>query len=269
MDFGEIFSNALKYPTLDYQKLLIVGAVYILTILTVLFLQFGIYNGTLSLVFGIISLLVNILLLGYGLSVLRHGIELDDVIPDFDWVTNFIDGIKYIVVTFVYLIVPTVVTFIVGIALGAGPLVTIFSKQTMDSLTNANTSSQVTQAFSSVPQEAWTGLITAISITTAVAIILFVIFGIFLEIGICRLAKYGSFGEAFRFGQILDDLKQIGIVKILLFFIVLSILASIIGFVIGFISLIPFIGVIVGSLVGRSFLLLFSNRAVGLLYSEV
>ena len=50
------------------------------------------------------------------------------------------------------------------------------------------------------------------------AIILFVIFGIFLEIGICRLAKYGSFGEAFRFGQILDDVKQIGIVKILLFF---------------------------------------------------
>ena len=73
---------------------------------------------------------------------------------------------------------PSVVTFIVGIALGAGPLVTIFSKQTMDSLTNANTSSQVTQAFSSVPQDAWTGLITAISITTAVAIILFVIFGI-------------------------------------------------------------------------------------------
>lgn len=269
MEFGEIFGNAFKYPTLDYQKLLIVGVVYVFTVLTSLFLQFGIYNGTLSLIFGIISLVANIILLGYGLSVVKHGIELEDTIPDFDWATNIVDGIKYIVVTFVYLIIPTIITFVVGFALGAGPLVTIFSKETMNSLSNANTSSQVTQAFSSVPQEAWTGLILAISVTMAVAIILFVIFGLFLEIGICRLAKYGNLGEAFSFGQIWEDLKEIGILKVLGFLIVLSIIASIIGVVIGFISAIPFIGVIVGALVGKSFLLLFSNRAVGLLYSEV
>ena len=102
-----------------------------------------------------------------------------------------------------------------------------------------------------------------------IAIILFVIFGLFLEIGICRLAKYDSMGEAFSFGQIWSDLKEIGIFKVLGFIIVLSIICSLIGIVIGVVSAIPFVGALVATLVVRPFMLLFSNRAVGLLYSEI
>lgn len=268
MQFGEIFSNSLKYPISDYTKLLIVGVVCVLTSLSAIFVQFGIYNRTLSLIFGIIALVANILLLGYGLSVMKHGIEMDDVIPDFDWATNFVDGLKYILVSIVYLLVPTLVTTVVAFALGSGPLSKILTQDTLAAAASGN-STQLNLVLNSIPQEAWSGLFTAIAVSSIVAIILFVIFGLFLEIGICRLAKYGSIGEAFSFGQIWSDLKEIGILKVLGFIIVVSVICSLIGLVIGFVSIIPFVGVIVATLVLRPFMLLFSNRAMGLLYSEI
>ena len=268
MYFGEIFSNSLKYPISDYQKLLIVGVIFVLTSLSAIFLQFGIYNKTLSLIFGLVAFIANILLFGYGLSVIKQGIELEDVIPDFDWVTNFVDGIKYIVVSFVYLLIPTLITTVVAFALGSGPLSKILTQDTITAATSGN-STQLNLVLNSIPKEVWGGLFTAIAVTSIIAIILFVIFGLFLEIGICRLAKYDSIGEAFSFGQIWSDLKEIGIFKVLGFIIVLSIICSLIGIVIGVVSAIPFVGALVATLVVRPFMLLFSNRAVGLLYSEI
>jgi hypothetical protein len=268
MEFGEIFSNALKYPLSDFQKLLIVGAVFLLSSLTSVLAQFGFYNMTLSLIWNIVSIVITILLIGYGLSVLKTGIDLEDEIPDFDWAKNLVDGIKCVVVSFLYFLIPAIVTGIVAFALGYGPLTKILTQENLAAFASGN-STQVNAVMGSIPPEVWSGLGTAILVTVAVGILLFIIFGIFAEIGVCRLAKYDSLGEAFSFGKIWGDIKEIGILKVLGFLIVLSILASIIGVVVGFISSIPFLGVIIGCLVGNSFLLLFSNRAVGLLYSEI
>lgn len=268
MEFGEIFSNALKYPISDFKKLLIVGVVFLLSSLTSLLAQFGFRNATFSLIWAIVSIVISILLVGYGLSVLKIGIDLEDEIPGFDWAKNLVDGIKCVVVSFVYFIIPAIVTSAVAFALGFGPLTKIFTQENLVVFASGN-STQVNALMASIPPEVWSGLGTAILATTAVGILLFIIFGIFAEIGVCRLAKYDSLGEAFRFGEIWGDIKEIGILKVLGFLIVLSIIASIIGVVIGLISIIPILGIIIGSLVGSSFLLLFSNRAVGLLYSEI
>ena len=87
MEFGEIFKDALKYPISDYKALLIVGVLFLISSLVLVLAQFGVSDSTFSMVWAIVALLVSILLMGYALSVMKNGIELDDEIPAFESVT--------------------------------------------------------------------------------------------------------------------------------------------------------------------------------------
>lgn len=265
MEFGEIFTNALKYPFSEYEKLLILGVVLLVSSVPAILAMFGFYNSTFSTVWSIISIIIGILTLGYGLSVKRESISLNDEIPAFDWVNNIVDGIKSFIVTFVYYIVPTVIVFFLGF-ISLGSAISTLPKSSLTAINNATTA---TAALNAIPPETWAALGSGFSIVAVVAIILFIIFGLFETVAICRLAKYGTFGEAFAFGQIVDDIKQIGVLRLIAFFIVLACISALIGLVIGLITLIPFVGIIVACLVGQSFVLLFTNRAIGLLYSDV
>ena len=269
MQFGEIFSDSLKYPLSDYAKWLIVGVIVLICGLDRVLIQFGIFNSTLNLILHIVSLLASILLLGYGLSVIKNGIELNEGLPDFDWTKNFVDGIKYAIVTFVYYIIPAIITTIVAFITGYGPLSKILTESNLQKFMALN--GTVTQAdiLNIVPEEVWASLFTAIAITAIVALILFIIFAIFQYIAVCRLAKYESLGEAFSFKEVYSDIREIGILKILGFIIVAFIISSIIGAVFSLVAAIPFVGIIIAPVVGYSFIALFNDRALGLLYSDV
>ena len=265
MEFGEIFTNALKYPISDYPKLLILGVVLLISSVPAILAMFGFYNSTFTAVWSIISIVIGILTLGYGLSVKRESISLNDEIPAFDWVNNIIDGVKSFIVTFVYYIVPTVIVSFLGF-ISLGSALSTLPKSSIAAISNATTTNAVLNA---IPPQTWTALGSGFSIVAVVAIILFIIFGLFETVAICRLAKYGSFGEAFAFGQIVEDIKQIGVLRLIAFYIVLVCISALIGLVLGLIGLIPFVGIIIVALVGQSFILLFNNRAIGLLYSDV
>lgn len=276
MEFGEIFTNALKYPISDYQKLLILGVVFVVINLPNVLLGFGIHIRELALVWIVVSLVLNLITLGYGLSVIKCAIGLDDEIPDFDWVKNFVDGIKSFLVMFVYYIIPSIIVLLIGFnSLGSflnaipstvfAPINNITTPQAMANVPAATWQ----QMFNSIPAEAWSTLATGLAITAVVGSILFLIFGIFEMVAVSRLAKYDSIGKAFSLGEIFENIKEIGFLKLIGFFIVLVVVSSIIGVITGLISGIPFIGMIIGYLVGKSFNLLFRCRAIGLLYSDV
>ena len=276
MEFGEIFSNALKYPISDYQKLLILGVLFVVINLPNVLLGFNIHSRELSLVWIVVSLVLNLIVLGYGLSVIKGAIELNDEIPDFDWVKNLVDGVKSFLVMFIYYLIPSIIVLIIGFSsfgsfFSAIPS-TVFAP--IQNITTPQAAANVPaatwqQMFSSIPAEAWSTLATGLAITAVIGFILFLIFGIFEIIAVCRLAKYDSLGEAFSFGEIFENVKEIGFLKLIGFFIVLLIISSIIGIVTALISGIPFVGMIIGYLVGKSFNLLFRCRAMGLLYSDV
>ena len=265
MEFGEIFSNALKYPISDYKRLLILGVICLVINIPVVLTQFNYVNASLFLVWTLVAIILGLLILGYSLSIMKKGIDLEDEIPDIDFTKNLVDGIKSFVVTFIYYLIPTIIVSIIGITSLASFLGSI-DKNAISTATNATTPNTI---LSAIPNEAWAGLITGLTITAIVAIILFIIFGIFETIALCRLADTGSLGEAFAISAIIDDIKEIGFLKLIGVLIVLIIISVIIGMVIGIISAIPYVGLIIGFLVGNSFLLLFYNRALGLLYSEV
>ena len=266
MEFGEIFRDALKYPISDYKALLIVGVFILLSALVFVLAQFGVDNSTFTLVWSIITILISFLLSGYALSVLKNGIELDDEIPVFDWVKNFVDGIKLFVVSFVYMLIPTIICGIIGFVSIMPALSEMFSSE---KLARIGPNADVTVIFSTVPSSVWDSLFAGIAITAIIALILFIIFGLFQTIAQCRLAKYDSLGEAFSFGEIFSDMKEIGILRLIAFLIVLWLIACVIGLIGALITAIPYVGIIITALVVYPFILLYSNRALGLLYSDV
>lgn len=78
MDFGEILSNSLKYPTKGIGKVILLGIILAIPI-------------------------VNFIGIGYLLRVMKATVTGFDELPDFDEVGElFIDGLKLLVVGIIY-----------------------------------------------------------------------------------------------------------------------------------------------------------------------
>ena len=214
MDFGEIFKDALHYPISDYKKLLILGILFLVINLPSIITGFGINIGVLLLLMVIVSILLMLLVYGFGVSVIRNSIDLNNEIPDFDWANNFTDGGKFVIINFIYFIIPSIIIAVVAFISGFGPISTIFSSRNMDKFAQLNAGSTTADMYSIVPQEVWNSLLIAIFITVIVAIVLFIIFYIFDAVAVCRFAKHDSLDEGLNFREVFDDAKQIGIIRI-------------------------------------------------------
>ena len=101
-----------------------------------------------------------------------------------------------------------------------------------------------------------------------VGIILLIVFAILLVIAQCRFAKTESLGEALNFGEVINDLKEIGIVKVIAILIIISIIAYILSAIAaGIGNFSQIIGAILSGIVSiyTTFL---QSRAYGLMYSD-
>ncbi|MCE5215245.1 MAG: DUF4013 domain-containing protein [Methanobacterium sp.] len=91
MDIGEIVSDAVKFPSSDWKKVIILGIFFLLT-----FVIIGIFFVS-----------------GYFLRIIKSTLAGYDELPEFDeWGDMFIDGLKVFVVSLVYMIIPMIVIFI-------------------------------------------------------------------------------------------------------------------------------------------------------------
>ncbi len=163
----------------------------------------------------IATILLCIPLLGYMLKVLRGEKPAPEVTG---WGTLIIDGIKYVIISFIYAIPSMIVLFA---TIGAGVIAYIANP------------AQVLAIAGSV----LVGLI--------IFIIVAIITGLFATIGIIRFARTGSMGEAFNFGGILETIGKIGWVSYILALIVLFIVQFIIVLIISLLNTVPFLAVIV------------------------
>ncbi|WP_407377756.1 DUF4013 domain-containing protein [Methanobrevibacter sp.] len=237
MSISEIISDAIRYPFSDITKFLIIGIIALLAGFANLLDPFDIDGFAMKAVFTILSIIFSLMLSGIGLNVIKNAIAHSDEIPVLDPVNNILDGIKFLIVSIVYFLIPMVITFVLAIffgVLGAG-------------LNHIG---------------------AATAIVAVIAIVLFIIFGIFQIIAIARLAKTGDFGAAFDIGAVLDDVKKIGIGKIILFLIISLVIIMIAALIASFLAIIPFIGLILSQIVIGAFVVLFYYRGIGLIYSE-
>ena len=101
-----------------------------------------------------------------------------------------------------------------------------------------------------------------------VGMILLIIFAILLVIAQCRLAKTESLGEALNIGEVINDLKEIGIVKFIAILIIISIIAYVLSAIAtGIGNFSEIIGAILSGIV-TIYTTFLQSRAYGLMYSD-
>ncbi len=183
-----------------------------------------------------------------------------------DIFANLVDGLKLLVVEIVYYIIPTIIVLIVGWLSGTYSAVLKIVEYMSQDVTN--TSVNATAMVNTVLQEYWAAFFPGLFITVIVALILYIIFDLLLEIGMCRLVKYDSISEAIDIREVIGDIQEIGVERYIGWYILLLIITIVLGIILGLFTAIPYVGVLIGFLVVAPFIALFGARALGNLYSD-
>ena len=266
MKLREIIMDAIKYPISDTRKFLIFCALIIIMSLSTILPSYGVKDSTLSLILTLVTLIVAFVVLGYSMDVIKSGTERDDTLPDFDYVKQFVLGVKALILNINYFIIPLVIVIIIASATKLFSSLTEIVNVGINSLANETTN--MTTIIAAVPKSTMNTFTNALSITLIAGIILFIIFSFLSFTAQVRFAKTGSGTEGLRFREILRDISKVGLIKMIVTLIVIYIIAFALVFVIGLIGLIPYIGVFIGIFVGIPFIILFLYRAIGLLYAD-
>ena len=135
MEITEIIGDALVYPLNNVKSLIlyvIIGAITGIlggASLIAMATQVSGNNVVAAGGFGFIGILVmiigSLLISGYGLDIVKYGIERRDDGPRIDIVRQVLNAIKLIVVSFVYYIIPAIVAWLLFTLLGKGILTLI------------------------------------------------------------------------------------------------------------------------------------------------
>jgi hypothetical protein len=174
----------------------------------------GKWNKWLMLI--IATVLLGIPLMGYAMKVLRG----EKPAPEVEgWGTLFIDGIKYFIVSLIYAL-PIIVVLV--LVLGASAA-----------------------AIMSGNYPAMMAAVGAVALGVLVMFILAIIITVFEVIGIVRLARTGSIGEAFNVSEILATIDKIGWVSYIIALIILMVMGIVIGLIVGILTMIPYLGIVI------------------------
>jgi hypothetical protein len=203
------------------------------------------------LILGILSLLSILivpifLVLGYAFRALKSTMDGSEELPEFDeWGNMFIDGLKVFVVELVYAL-PALIILIIGLG---GTISALYF--------GGNTSF-----------DPW-AMIGVMGITLILGLIVGLIMQILSIMAVANMAYNNSeLGAAFRFGEILEIISQIGWVDYIIWFVVIVIIGgAIVGVLMNILGFIPYLGTIIGILVIAPYFQLFYYRALGLLYA--
>ena len=124
MELGDILSDALVYPFHNIKALLIYVILGIILGIAVGGTVFGMvasseaHNVLAALGSGVIGVIIAIILgffiSGYQLDIVKYGIERSSAGPEVDFIRQFMNGFKYLIVSIVYMIVPAILSAIFG-----------------------------------------------------------------------------------------------------------------------------------------------------------
>lgn len=127
MEIGEIIKDSFAYPAGNITALLLYVVLGIIAAFalggTVIGVLLGaktnqmFATGIVGIVGFIISFIILLLISGYELDIIKYGIRRSPDAPGIDFVRQVTNGIKLIIVTVVYYIVPMIITFVLGLFL--------------------------------------------------------------------------------------------------------------------------------------------------------
>jgi hypothetical protein len=277
MEIMDIIKEAFIFPSNNLEKLAIyIVLTFVLGLIVaggVITTVAGVNNSSVYLILAailfIISIIVALIISGYQLAILKSGIDLDDEAPSFDWKNDLITGIKLIIVNIVYMIIPAIIVGIVALITNVPGNMVKASQEVAANSANvtaiANSTAPVVANISDATAAAFA---SSFAITAIVGLILVIIFAFFLTMGQSRLANTGSLGEALNIPEAARDISRIGVGKViavvLLIIVVIGVIQAILGYVYGQVPQLSLLSIIV-----TPYLAFFSQRAYGLLYSDI
>jgi len=221
MNIGDIFSDSLEYPSKSLKRVVVLGVLSLFSILIIPFF----------------------LLFGYALRVMRKSIEGATEPPVFDdFGAMIVDGLKYLVVTIIYFLIP-------GILMGIG-IIAISTSGDM-----------VGDSAAPIAFLMGSGLVL-------LGVLLLIVILVIETIGIANMAHTGKLGAAFRFGEILRIIGSIGWSRYIIWYIILTIVILLFAAAGLLVGIIPIVGLLVYVLLIAPYVTIFQYRATGLIYRE-
>ena len=125
MNISEIISDALVYPFNNIKALVIYIILGIIAGIvagsTIVAMAAGIAANNALAAAGtgiiglIIALIISFVISGYGLDLIKYGINRDAGSPGLDFMRQFVNGVKLLVVNIVYFIVPIIISAILAV----------------------------------------------------------------------------------------------------------------------------------------------------------
>lgn len=253
MSIGEIISESFRYPLGDKENFKYPAILFLLVGLgvagMVTLIEFATWFGggsssDFGAILGIFAILAlflyfifGLIVPGYLVSVTREGIDQTGLIPPIEIGANIVNSIKLAILGFIYMIIPSIFAIIFGVILG--------------SVAGSDAAAAL----------AIIGLL--------VLLIIYMIFAFLLVVAEMRFAKYDSLSEALAFGEVFEDLKDIGILKLIVVCIIMGILVEIIAGIGFIVALIPVIGGLIYGCLILPFCALAYSYSMGLLYSDI
>ncbi len=263
----DIMSESMRYPFNNGRSFLMVCAVcFVMSILAVVMLAYD--TSVIGLVCLIIFILLVLLLEGFSISIMRTTLEGSLDLPQFSVVSDFVMGIRSIIVTIVYVLIPLIITAIVAYAVGFFSTVSSIMDQ-FNIMSAADPNATFNVVFYTLPEDVLTSFSVQFLTVFIVALILFILF-IFLErLALGRLAETGSIVKSINFVEVFRKISSIGWVKYICFYILLIIILAICNFIGSLLSqFVPILGIIISITFILAFTMIFSSRAIGLIYAD-
>ena len=273
MNLKEILRNAFIFPTKNLETLSVFA---ILSMLSVTFAiegivtcLFGIINPW-NLLVGVICIIISIIIglntRRISIQCIKSGIDLEEKLPDFNWWKDLGTGLNKVIITIYYFMIPALL--IVAIALITnifGSIMTLYHG--VISIIPHILIGDIAGAANSVYHASFP-LLISLTLTISVGMILFLIFSFFQAMGEARLAHTGSLKNALNIVGAARDISRIGVGKLILLsaliFIITGIIESILGIIFNHFLILSVLSIVI-----TPYLQLFSQRSLGLLYSDI
>lgn len=276
MKTTEIIKDAFLFPSKNTGRF----AIYLL--LSVLMAGFAL-GGVFTYAFGfidaenyltggiylIISMLIGFIIAGYHIRVIKSGIKHDDNVPVFELYENFMTGFDNFIVSIAYFIIPALIVMLVGFDTNLFGNAIAVVKEFVLQILNVYIMGESMDIAVNAISLALTNLLNSLAITITAALILFAIFSILQLMAEARLANTGSIREALNILEAAKDITRIGVGKVILLLLAVVVVIAVIEIILIIaLSYFPFLLSVI-YIIMTPYLALVSQRAIGLLYSDI
>ncbi len=242
MNIGKIISSSFKYSFRNIQKLAIL---FILSLLFALVPIGLVYDNNYALALGVIAFLAFILIVpGFLLSIVNIGLNESSLFPSMDFGKTIYDSVRVWALRIAYMIVPATVFLIALSTMG---------KSSMDMLANIQ-----------IPN-----FILTVGLIFIIVLVTYLVFEFLLFFAKARLAYFNSLSEALKIHKVVLDIKNIGIVNIIKWAIVMVVLLVVVSYISSWLMLIPYVGFLVYLGIVIPILESIGNYSLGLLYANI